>query len=714
MNILQILPELNVGGVERGTVDLAKYLARKGHKSIVVSWGGRLVENLDLPGIKHYKLPVHKKSPFTIMSLIPKLAWILKNEEIDIIHARSRVPGIISYFAYRRYVANSPLNIDSPISFITTCHGYYNNPFFSQIMGQGKLVVVASHVIGRHMNVDFNVPLNRIRLIPRGVDVGDFSYQAPGLKKGSNYKVGMLSRLTPWKGHENFLRAMAKVVRAFTNTKILIAGNVMKGKEDYKRKLDLLIKLLGIKRQVEFVGVIEDVPSYLHELDLLVSSSTSPQEAFGRVIIEGFACGTPVVATAIGGAVEVITSGKDGILVPVNQPHVMAKEIRKLLKDRRLCLKLSQNARKTVEKKYSLKKMMNSTVGLYRESSSIFKILVINWGKPEEILLSLPSLKALRGKFDKAVIYVATSLKGRELLSKINYIDEVLVCQRRNKKVVGYRELWKFSKKLRRIIFDVTVDLKNSKKSHLLSYLSGAPKRVGLENSSWDFFLNQRQQKKKEIASSFDYYSQIMSIMGIEDVAPKIDINITEKERNYVDNLLKQEWLKKNEPLIGISPFNEESWDSKIWPFSRQSKLIDRFSQENIRVIIIGEAKEKINELNKMTNSKPIVFHRKFTFLQLAALLERCKVVITSHNPCLYLAEVVGVPCISLFGPTHPGKHLLPNSDVKVLRKDLGCSPCYEKNCSSKKCMKRISVDEVFESSIDIIGENSKDSVSNY
>ena len=99
MNILQILPELNVGGVETGTVDLAKYLVVKGHKSIVVSNGGALVAKLQSDGSKHYALPVHKKNLFTILSCIGKLVTIIQNEKIDIVHARSRVPAWIAFFA---------------------------------------------------------------------------------------------------------------------------------------------------------------------------------------------------------------------------------------------------------------------------------------------------------------------------------------------------------------------------------------------------------------------------------------------------------------------------------------------------------------------------------------------------------------------------------------------------------------------------------------
>ena len=160
MKILQILPELNVGGVETGTLDLAKYLLRRGHKAVVVSAGGSLVKDLEVMGVKHYRLPVHNKSLFSMIKSIGPLADIIRKEGIDIVHARSRAPAWIAYFACRR----------TKTVFITTCHGYYTKHLFSYVMGWAKRVIVLSNVIARHMLEDFAVPLERIRLVPRSVD----------------------------------------------------------------------------------------------------------------------------------------------------------------------------------------------------------------------------------------------------------------------------------------------------------------------------------------------------------------------------------------------------------------------------------------------------------------------------------------------------------------------------------------------------------------
>ena len=165
MRILQILPELNVGGVETGTVDLAKYLLAQGHYPVVVSNGGLLVAELDKAGIKHFVLSAHKKSLWTVLKSVKALRKIILDEKIDIVHARSRVPAWIAYFACRR----------TPACWITTCHGYYASHLFSRVMGWPKLVIVPSEVIGRHMIEDFRVAPDNIRRIPRSVDINKFN-----------------------------------------------------------------------------------------------------------------------------------------------------------------------------------------------------------------------------------------------------------------------------------------------------------------------------------------------------------------------------------------------------------------------------------------------------------------------------------------------------------------------------------------------------------
>ena len=165
MKILQILPALELGGVERGTIDLAKALKARGEGAVVISAGGSLVQELQKEGIPHYSLPVGQKSLLSL-SLVPRIAEIIQKERVDIVHARSRVPGWLAWLAARK----------AGVSFITTCHGYYSHHLLSYVMGWGKRVIVPSQVIARHMIDDFGVSPECITLIPRGVNLAEFPF----------------------------------------------------------------------------------------------------------------------------------------------------------------------------------------------------------------------------------------------------------------------------------------------------------------------------------------------------------------------------------------------------------------------------------------------------------------------------------------------------------------------------------------------------------
>ncbi|MFT5387806.1 MAG: glycosyltransferase involved in cell wall biosynthesis, partial [Candidatus Omnitrophota bacterium] len=249
MRVLQVLPELNVGGVETGTVDFAQYLVKHGHKSYVISNGGMLVAKLKNSGTKHFKLAVHKKSLFSVINLIKKVRRIIQDEKIDIVHARSRIPGWIAYFACRKTNA----------SFVTTCHGHYKNVFYSQVMGKSKLVIVPSEATARYMIDHFGTDPEVIRCIPRSVNLDRFNI-VKQKNTGANIVISVLGRITPLKGHKHFLQAMAKVARNYPHATIQIIGDAPRKKQFYKDELMSLARRLGIESNVHFLGNRQDIP----------------------------------------------------------------------------------------------------------------------------------------------------------------------------------------------------------------------------------------------------------------------------------------------------------------------------------------------------------------------------------------------------------------------------------------------------------------------
>jgi len=689
MNILQILPALKVGGVETGTLDLAKYLVRAGHKAVVVSNGGELVKELESSGAIHYQLPVHKKSLFVMVKMVGRLAEIIKKEEIDIVHARSRVPAWIAYFATRRTSA----------IFITTCHGYYNKHPFSYIMGWAKRVIVLSNVIARHMIEDFRVPYERIKLVPRSVDLERFKYASPDTRRSEEFNVGIIGRITPLKGHLHFIKAMAKVIRVIPRLKIWIVGDTPPSREAYKEQLQVLVRRLGLWHCTEFLGTQRDIPAILSHLNLLVLATTT-HEAFGRVIVEAQACGVPVIATEVGGVVDIIEDKKTGLLVPPADPTSISEAVIRIFKDPVLAQNLAENAYKKVKEKYNVKLMVENTLDVYKDALSNFKILIIKFSSLGDIILSTAALRSIKDKFGQNYkISFLIQEESKDVLLRCPYIDELLVCDLNNKDK-GIKGILNLGAMLRKRNFDLVIDLQNNRKSHILSFLTLSQNRYGYDNKKLGFLLNHRIKDEKPLIDPISHQFRILKMMGVELKDWRLELWPSEADDQYIEELLSSEWISANQKIVGINISASQRWLSKIWPQENMVRLCEELGSRDIRVVISGTEKDlpQANALMSMVkNTKLINACGKTTINQLACLIKRCKVYVSADSSPLHIAAAVGVPFVALFGPTDPRRHLPMAGDCQVINKDLPCSPCYKTKCLSKKCMKLITAEEVLE-----------------
>ncbi len=691
MKILQILPELNVGGVETGTLDLSKYLVRLGHKAVVVSAGGSLVSEVEASGAKHYTLPVHKKSIISVFKLIPQLAGIIKKEEIEIVHARSRVPAWIAYFACRR----------SKAVFITTCHGYYKMHPFSLVMGWAKRVIVLSNVIARHMIEDFAVPHERIRLVPRSVDLERFKYLDPKLKRKEDFNVGIIGRITPLKGHLHFIKAMARISRLVPRLKIWIIGDAPASKEAYKEEVQVLVRRLGLWHCTEFLGTQRDIPGILAHLDLVVLATTT-HEAFGRVIIEAQAAGVPVVATQVGGVVDIIEDGKNGFLVPPADPKSMADAIMRIFKDVELAKELAENAYAKVKEKYNVELMVKNTLDVYRDALSNFKILIIKLSSLGDIILSTAALRAIREKFPKEAhgnfkISFLIGEESKDILLRSPYIDELLVCDLKHKDK-GLKGLWSIGRILRKKGFDIVIDLQNSRSSHILSYLSGCINRYGYDNKKFSFLLNHSIKDEKPPMDPVTHQFRVLKMLGIDLLDNSLELWPSPEDVKRVEDLLDAQWLSDAQKIVGINISASKRWSTKLWPREYLMQLCVELGFRDIRVVITGTADDLVYAnmlINSLKNTKIINACGKTSVNELAVLIKKCNVFISADSSPLHIASAVGTPFIALFGPTDARRHLPPGKNYIVINKDLECSPCYKTKCRSKRCMAGITPAEV-------------------
>lgn len=669
-------------------MDFAKYLVAAGHKSVIVSTGGPLVEELEKQGSVHYTLPVRKKNIFLMLNAARRLADIIRKEKIDIVHARSRVPVWVAFFACRKTKA----------ALVTTCHGYYSTHVFSWAMGWGKRVIAISEVIGRHMVQDFHVPPDVVRVIPRSVDLSRFQIARAAKAAGEPRVVTMIGRITPLKGHPYFLKAMSQVVRHMPEVKIRIIGDAPARRKAYKDELVLLAKRLGLAGHVEFLGNRRDIPELLAQTDCLVLSTVT-QEAFGRVILEAQAAGVPVVATRVGGVVEIIEDGETGLLVMPKDPAAMAKAVMRLLTDPVLTQKIVERSQKRIDERYTIKHMAEATVKVYEEVLNSMAILVVKLTAVGDIILSTGAFKALRGHFPNAQIHCLTSPEGAGVLQRCPYLNNIIIFDPRHK---GVRALWIMGRQLRGCRFDKVIDLQNNRVSHLLTALACAKESYGYDNGKCSFLLNHRIKDDVPGLAPVQHQFRILKMLGIDhrdDI--RLELWTSPKDQAYARSLLDAEWMGGAGDVAGLNIAASARWPTKDWPLEHMVKLCDMLGAKNIRVVLTGQQKDKrmARLIVHKARSKPADLTGKTNILQLAALIAHCKVYISVDSAPLHVAAAMRVPVIALFGPTDPKRHMPPADQSAVLRREgLKCSPCYSGTCKIKThaCMKEISPEEVF------------------
>ena len=312
LTVVQTLPALDVGGVERGTLELSAALVKKGHRSIVVSAGGRLVKQLQQEGGEHVLLPVGKKSLFTLR-YIRQLRKLLQKENVSILHARSRLPAWISYFAWKALEQNSRCH------FVTTVHGPYTVNRYSKIMARGEKVIAISGFIRDYIRQNYpGIDANRIEIIYRGVSPQEFPFgyrpSAEWLAAWNNqypelsgrFLVTLPARVTRWKGQEDFLEIIRKAVARNLPVHGLVAGGPQRGKESFLQHLNEIAETSGLREHITFLGHRSDLKDIMAVSDIVFSLAREP-EGFGRTALEALSIGRPVIAYDHGGAAEVLS-----------------------------------------------------------------------------------------------------------------------------------------------------------------------------------------------------------------------------------------------------------------------------------------------------------------------------------------------------------------------------------------------------------------------
>ncbi len=375
--VLQILPSLKKinGGVERGTLDVAKELAKREFKSVIFSSGGEMADKYKYKGVDHYNIEIEKKGILNFFFCRSKFLKHISQIKPDLIHIRSRWPA----FCFSGLVKKLQIPL------VTTYHGTYsgNNFFFkrkyNQVMTSGEVTITISKFIDDHIRYFFPNQTSKLVQINRGIDSEYFNLKSvteirkekflSSLAISENSHIILLpARLTSWKGHNVALDAAKIIIEKNSEINfVLVFVGSENSKSKFTDKLKKKIKKLNLINRVVFCGNISDMPAVYSVADIVLSTSLEP-EAFGRVSAEASSMSKPIISTNHGGSREIIENNITGWLVEPNNPEELANKIISVLnlpqekKDL-----IGANGRKKVMKKFSLATMLDKTVEVYEE-----------------------------------------------------------------------------------------------------------------------------------------------------------------------------------------------------------------------------------------------------------------------------------------------------------------------------------------------------------
>ena len=357
-----MLPALQAGGVERGTLEISRFLVEQGHRSLVMSGDGRMVAQLEAEGGEHFKWPIGKKSLFSLR-LVRPLRRFFECQKVDIIHVRSRVPAWLAWLAWRN------MDPDTRPHLVTTAHGLYSVSKWSAIMTQGERVIAVSDTVADYLRKEYPLDPQRIRVIHRGVDPNSWphGYQPgsawldswqrkyPGLT--GQMLITLPGRITRWKGQLAFVRLIRQLRDLDLPVHGLLVGDTDPHKRRYEQEIRNQIHDLGLEQHITLTGHRSDIREIMSISTLVLSLSLEP-EAFGRTVPEALALGKPVAGFAHGGVGEVLQRWyPSGMVRPCDETHLL-QVVRQLLQ---------QPAPIPEQPLFTLRHMQQATLNVYRE-----------------------------------------------------------------------------------------------------------------------------------------------------------------------------------------------------------------------------------------------------------------------------------------------------------------------------------------------------------
>jgi glycosyltransferase involved in cell wall biosynthesis len=361
LTVVQLIPALHSGGAERSALEIARALVEAGHRSVVVSAGGRLVGQLEAEGSRHVTLDIGRKSLRTLLA-VGALRRLLRELQPDIVHARSRLPAWMGRWAMRGMMPRP--------HFVTTVHGLNSPGAYSAVMVSGERVIVVSQSVRDFVLKHYpHVGLSRLQVIPRGVDTSEFPY---GYRPDDEWTARFFAeypqlagaplltlpgRGTRLKGHHDAIELVASLRARGVETRLLLLGVIEPGREAYVEELHKLIELRGLGDAVALSVPRDDVRD-VYAISALILQLSNKPESFGRTVIEALALCRPVLGYAHGGVGELLAELYPAGRVPAGDRERLVERTAELL---RLAPSIAPLSR------YRLIDMQRDTLALYAD-----------------------------------------------------------------------------------------------------------------------------------------------------------------------------------------------------------------------------------------------------------------------------------------------------------------------------------------------------------
>ena len=637
------------------TLKLGEGLSLKGGRLIVASTDAGLINTLEQAAIKCYYIPGQLLPIFTLNEVISKLKDIVRNEGIDIIEAMDDISAVQGFFGAR------VTGKDFITNFLTR-----RITWMDRVIGWGKCVVVPTKEAGRQLIEAFRVPHHRLRFIPLGMKVMDGrtpQYQIPGTDKSISI---LLNPLNIEENNPDIVRIISKVSKFIPDVKATIFLTHKKGEKKHRAHFLHMIKRYDATRAVRIVE-----PYGLHSAELYQSGILLLNDCADitnlRFLIEAGLRGVAVIARKERGALDIINDGENGLLVSWEDERTIVNTLLKILRDRGLAASLAKNMKAYVTREYDYDRTISLRLNLYDEVLSAQKILVAEEeGNIKKIITLFPYLRAVKERFPRAHIAVLGEAKYRNLFKSQGGVDEVITRTKKNMGVL--RRCYALIKMLQKEYYDIGINVREDRFNRLFLSLVCA----------------RRIYHKREIPMS---------------QGAGFRLEISQSHKNYIEEFLADEWVGAGQGIMGLN-IGRGKREVKTWGLENFMRLTDEAARHfSLRTVLTGSQDDVVDaaEFIRLSRTRPINAVGKTSLMELAALINRCCLYVTTDTLPLYIACAVGTPTIAISGPTDPRAALPSLDNLVVVRKAMRCSPCSRRKCSDPACIYTITPEDVLE-----------------